>query len=58
MKVKELIEKLKELDDNLDIEVSTGHEEKGGRFYGLLYRASIVDDYKGKRVLLTGKLEE
>ncbi len=57
----ELIEKLTEIaakEGNIDVEVSTGHSDRGGRFYGELYRATVVEDYKGKRVRLTGRLEE
>lgn len=58
MKVAELIAALQMYDPTLDVEVSTGHEERGGRFYGSLYRISKQEDYKGERVLLTGKLQE
>jgi DNA relaxase NicK len=56
--VRELIKKLSEIkDQDLEIEVSTGHFDKGGRFYGKLHRISIKEDYGGKRVLLTGELQ-
>lgn len=57
----ELIDKLNEIaakEGNINVEVSTGHLDRGGRFYGELYRATVVEDYKGKRVRLTGHLEE
>lgn len=57
MCVEELIKLLEGYDPNLEIEVSTGHEDRG-RFYGELYRASLVEDYKGKRIRLTGKLKD
>jgi hypothetical protein len=58
MTVANLIEELNKIEDkSLLIEVSTGDESKG-RFYGALYRISEKEDYKGKRILLTGKLEE
>lgn len=57
--IQDLIDSLNKMDDkSLSIEVSTGHLEKGGRFYGALKRVSIVEDYKGKRVLLSGELQE
>ena len=58
MKVAELIEALKKYDPALEIEVSTGHEERGSRFYGSLYRVSKREDHRGERILLTGKLQE
>ncbi|WP_374019026.1 hypothetical protein ABU162_04565 [Paenibacillus thiaminolyticus] len=55
--VQELIDRLSKVDDkSLPVEVSTGHEDTG-RFYGRLYRVSMVDDWKGARVLLTGDLQ-
>lgn len=59
MTVRELRAKLFEIEDqDTPVEVSTGHTDKGGRFYGGLYRVSTVKDYKGKRIRLTGELEE
>lgn len=60
LQVKDLIETLEKIEDkSLLVEVSTGsHKTNTGRFYGLLKRISIKQDYKGKRVLLTGELEE
>ncbi|MBD5572371.1 hypothetical protein [Clostridium botulinum] len=60
MTIEELIKKLEKIEDKtLSIEVSTGSEGTNiGRFYGNLYRVSIKEDHKGKRVLLTGELEE
>ncbi|APC82213.1 hypothetical protein [Clostridium botulinum] len=60
MTIEELIKELEKIEDKtLSIEVSTGSEGVNiGRFYGNLYRVSIKEDYKGKRVLLTGELEE
>lgn len=58
MTVADLIEQLNKVKDkSLIVELSTGDESKG-RFYGALYRTSEKEDYKGKRILLTGKLEE
>ncbi|ODP27439.1 hypothetical protein PTI45_03149 [Paenibacillus nuruki] len=58
MTVADLIEQLNKVEDkSLIVEVSTGDESKG-RFYGGLYRISEKEDYKGKRILLRGKLEE
>lgn len=58
MKVAELIALLQQYDSDADVEVSTGHTDRGGRFYGELYRVSKREDYRGERVLLTGKLQE
>ena len=56
--VQELINKLQKI-ENKDtlVEVSTGHFEKGGRFVGELHRVSTIEDYRGKRIRLTGFLE-
>lgn len=58
--VQELIDKLNNIEDKtLPIEVSTGKQDFSvGRFYGGLVRVSQKEDYKGKRILLTGKLQE
>lgn len=57
--VQELIDLLQKIEDkSLPVEVSTGHSDKGGRFYGGLYRTSKVEDFKGTRILLTGRLQE
>ncbi|MCY9532924.1 hypothetical protein M5X04_26810 [Paenibacillus alvei] len=57
--VQELIDHLHNIEDkSLPVEVSTGHEDRGGRFYGDLYRVTKVEDYKGGRVRLTGRLQE
>ncbi|GAB6989465.1 hypothetical protein [Paenibacillus pini] len=57
--IQELIDQLNAIEDKtLKVELSTGHEDKGGRFYGGLYRCSIVEDYKGTRILLTAHLQE
>lgn len=60
LQVKDLIETLEKIEDkSLLVEVSTGsYKTNTGRFYGLLKRINIKQDYKGKRVLLTGELEE
>lgn len=59
MTIQELIDALSKFNDkSLPIEISTGHLEKGGRFYGGLNRVSKVEDYKGARILLTGHLQE
>lgn len=58
MTVAELIVLLQTYDADTEVEVSTGHLDRGGRFYGSLYRVSKREDYKGGRVLLTGKLQE
>lgn len=58
MTVEELIKELEKIEDkSLPVQLTTGHEDKG-RFYGTLYRVSIKENYEGKRVLLTGELEE
>lgn len=57
--IQDIIDSLNKFaDKSLPVEVSTGHLEKGGRFYGALKRVSIVEDYKGARVLLSGELQE
>jgi len=56
--VQELIDKLQQIEDkSLEVEVSTGHFDKGGRFVGELYRVAMVEDWRGKKIRLTGFLE-
>jgi hypothetical protein len=57
--IQDVIDSLNKTEDkSLPVEVSTGHLDRGGRFYGGLKRISKVEDHRGARLLLTGELEE
>lgn len=56
--IRELVKKLKEIEDqDLKVELTTGHENFG-RFYGFLEKISINEGPEGKKIVLMGSLEE